>query len=300
MRYFTGCLRNPYLLLAAAALFWSGNWIAGRALAELAPPVALTFWRWAIALALIAPLVAPRLWAQRALLAQAWKPIVALGLLGGGLHNVLQYWGLQYTSATNGSILNSLTPIFIIVLGAALLRDPFPRIAAVGATVSLAGALAIITRLDFEVFRTFQLNRGDLLIIASLVMLAGYTLALRWRPQGLDALSFLACFALVAEVPVGIAYAAEYASGARMVLNLTSVIGLLYVAVFPALLAYYFWNLGVAAIGAARAGVFMHLMPFLGAAMGFAFLGERFGVHHAVGMALIIAGVTIASRKWAG
>src|ERR1700674_1768757 len=150
MRYFTGCLRNPYLLLAAAALFWSGNWIAGRALAELVPPVALTFWRWAIA-----PLVAPRLWAQRALLAQAWKPIVALGLLGGGLHNVLQYWGLQYTSATNGSILNSLTPIFIIVLGAALLRDPFPRIAAVGATVSLAGALAIITRLDFEVFRTF-------------------------------------------------------------------------------------------------------------------------------------------------
>ena len=293
-------MRNPYLLLTLAALFWSGNWIAGRALAGLVPPVALTFWRWAIALALIAPLVAPRLWAQRALLARGWKPIVLLGLLGGGLHNVLQYWGLQYTSATNGSILNSLTPIFIIVLGAALLRDAFPRAAAAGAIVSLAGAMAIITRLDFEVVRTFQFNRGDLLIIASLAMLAGYTLALRWRPAGLDALSFLACFALVAEVPVGIAYAAEHAAGHRMVLNATSLIGLSYVAIFPALLAYHFWNLGVAAVGAARAGVFMHLMPFFGAAMGVAFLGERFGLHHALGMALIIAGVTIASRKWAG
>ena len=184
-------MRNPYLLLTLATLFWSGNWIAGRALAGLVPPAALTFWRWAIALAVIAPLVAPRLWAQRSLLAHGWKPIVVLGLLGGGLHNVLQYWGLQYTSATNGSILNSLTPIFIIVLGAALLRDPFPRAAAAGATVSLAGAMAIITRLDFEVVRTFQFNRGDLLIIASLAMLAGYTLVLRWRPKGLDALSFL-------------------------------------------------------------------------------------------------------------
>jgi len=293
-------LRNSYLLLTLAALFWSGNWIAGRALAGLVPPVALTFWRWAIALALIAPLVAPRLWTQRSLLAREWKAIALLGLLGGGLHNVLQYWGLQYTSATNGSILNSLTPIFIIVLGAALLRDAFPRAAAAGAIVSLAGAMAIITRLDFEVVRTFQFNRGDLLIIASLAMLAGYTLALRWRPQGLDALSFLACFALFAEVPVGIAYAAEHAAGHRMILNATSLIGLSYVAIFPALLAYHFWNLGVAAVGAARAGVFMHLMPFFGAAMGVAFLGERFGLHHALGMALIIAGVTIASRKWAG
>src|SRR2546430_6517156 len=252
MRYFTGLLRNPYLLLTRGALIWSGNWIAGRALAGLVPPVALTFWRWAIALALIAPLVAPRLWAQRSLLAREWKAIALLGLLGGGLHNVLQYWGLQYTSATNGSILNSLTPIFIIVLGAALLRDPFPRAAAAGATVSLAGAMAIITRLDFEVVRTFQFNRGDLLIIASLAMLAGYTLALRWRPAGPPPLSLLACFPLVAEVPVGIAYAAEHAARHRMILNATLLLGFSYGAIFPALLAYHFWNLGVAAVGAPR------------------------------------------------
>ncbi len=86
---------NPYLLLALATLFWSGNWIAGRALAGLVPPVALILGRWAIALALIALLVAPRLWAQRSLPARERKAIVLLGLLGGGLHNVLQYWGLR-------------------------------------------------------------------------------------------------------------------------------------------------------------------------------------------------------------
>ncbi len=289
--------RGAYALLTAAVLFWSGNWIAGRALAELVPPAALTFWRWAIALVLISPVVAPRLWASRALIRRQWRPIVVLGLLGGGLHNVLQYWGLQYTSAINGPILNSLTPIFIILLGALLLREPFPRWAGAGAIVSLAGALAIVTRLDPQVLQNLKFNPGDLLIILSLVMLAGYTLALRWRPQGLDALSFLACFALVAEIPVGLIYAAEHAGGARVVLNTTSVLGLAYVAVFPALLSYHFWNLGVAAVGAARAGVFMYLLPFFGSLLGVGLLGEHFGLHHAVGMALIISGVAIATRR---
>ena len=289
--------RQAYFLLTLSVLFWSGNWIVGKLLAPYMPPAAITFWRWAIALALIAPWVGPRLWASRALLARQWRPIALLGLLGGGLHNVLQYWGLHYTSAINGPILNSLTPVFIIVLGAILLRAPFPRRAAAGAAIALAGALAIITRLDFKVLLDLTFNVGDLLIILSLLMLAGYTIALRWRPEGLDALSFLAAFALVAEIPVGLAYALEYAAGGRIELNATSILGIAYIAVFPALLSYHFWNLGVAAIGAARAGVFMYLLPFFGSLLGVGLLGERFGLHHAAGMALIIAGVAIATRR---
>lgn len=263
-------------------------------LADLVPPAALTFWRWVIALALIAPVVGPRLWKQRALLRRAWKPIVLLGLLGGGVHNVLQYWGLHYTSATNGAILNSLTPALIIVMGAALLHDPFPRIAAAGATIAFVGVLALVTQLDLDALLALRLNPGDLLIMLSHVMLAGYTLSLRWRPAGLDSLSFLACFALVALVPVGAVFALERAP---LILNATSIAGLAYVAIFPALLAYHFWNLGVAAVGAARAGVFLYVTPFFGSVLAIALLGERFALHHLVGGALILAGVAIATRK---
>jgi drug/metabolite transporter (DMT)-like permease len=289
--------RTAYALLTLSSLFWAGNWIVGKSLAPLVPPAALTFWRWAIALALIAPWVAPRLWASRAVVARHWRPIALLGLLGGGLHNVLQYWGLHYTASINGPLLNSLTPIFIILLGALFFREPLRPRSVTGACIALAGALAIITRLEPQVVLGLTFNAGDLLIILSLVMLAGYTIALRWRPQGLDALAFLACFALVAEMPVGLAYALEYAAGARMVLNTTSILGLAYIAVFPALLAYHFWNLGVAAIGAARAGVFMYLLPFFGSLLGVGLLGESFGLHHALGIGLILSGVTLATRR---
>ena len=285
-----------YSLLTLAALFWTGNWVAGRMLADLVPPSALTFWRWAIAVALLMPFVGPRLWAARALLAREWRPIVALGLLGGGLHNVLQYWGLQYTLATNGAIFNATTPVLIIVLGTLVFHEPFPRRAAAGAVIALGGALALITRLDLAMLLAVGPNRGDLLILISMVMLSAYTVGLRRRPAGLDALSFLACFAIVALVPVGIGYAFEHAAGKRIVLNATSVGGMLYIAVFPALLAYLFWDIGVRAVGAARAGVFMYLMPVFGSILGMAFLGERFELYHAVGMGLIFAGVAIATR----
>jgi hypothetical protein len=77
--------------------------------------------------------------------------------------------------------------------------------------VALAGALAIVTRLDAGSL-ALRINPGDLLVILSLLMLAGYTVALRWRP-GLDALS-LRPASLVAE-SVGIVYAVEYAAAAR-------------------------------------------------------------------------------------
>jgi drug/metabolite transporter (DMT)-like permease len=286
-----------YALLTLAALFWTGNWVVGRLLADLVPPSALTFWRWAIAVALLLPVVGPRLWAARGLLVREWRPIVVLGLLGGGLHNVLQYWGLDYTLATNGSILNATTPVLIIVLGTLVFRDPFPRRAAAGALIALLGTLALITRLDFAMLASVGPNRGDLLIFISMVMLSGYTVGLRRRPTGLDALSFLACFAIVALVPVGIGYALEHAAGQRIVVNTTSVAGMLYIAVFPALLAYLFWDIGVRAVGSARAGVFMYLMPVFGSLLGMAFLGERFELYHGVGMGLIFAGVAIAARR---
>ncbi len=285
-----------YSLLTFAALFWTGNWVAGRMLADLVPPSALTFWRWVIALALLMPIVGPRLWAARGLLVREWRPIVVLGLLGGGLHNVLQYWGLKYTLATNGAIFNATTPVLIIVLGTLVFRDPFPHRAAAGALIALVGALALITRLDFAMLASVGPNRGDVLIFISMIMLSAYTVGLRRRPAGLDALSFLACFALVALVPVGIGYALEHAAGSRIVLNPKSIAGLLYIAVFPALLAYLFWDIGVRAVGSARAGIFMYLMPVFGSILAMVFLGERFELYHAVGMGLIFAGVAIATR----
>ena len=52
---------NPYLLLTLTALFWSGNMVLGRGIRADVPPLALAFWRWAIAFGLVLPLALPGL-----------------------------------------------------------------------------------------------------------------------------------------------------------------------------------------------------------------------------------------------
>jgi len=122
---------------------------------------------------------------------------------------VLQYWGLQYTSATNGSILNSLTPIFIIALGAAFAaRSVSPRRGGRRDCVA-GGRNGDHYAPGFRSCWNISVQPGGLADYRLARHAGGVTLVLRWRPKGLDALSFLACFALVAEVPVGIAYAAN-------------------------------------------------------------------------------------------
>ena len=69
---------------------------------------------------------------------------------------------------------------------------------------------------------------------------------------------------------------------------------ILYVALFASLAAYALWNAGVAAIGASHAGVFLHLMPAFGSVLAAVLLGESFRAFHAAGIALILAGVTLA------
>ncbi|MGB8249011.1 MAG: DMT family transporter, partial [Azonexus sp.] len=112
---------NPYLLLTLTALFWSGNMVLGRGIRADVPPMALAFWRWAIAFALVLPLAMPHFRSQWPLLKQGWKPLLFLGLLGVGGYNTFAYIALQYTSATNAVLLNSFIPVATIAISWAFL-----------------------------------------------------------------------------------------------------------------------------------------------------------------------------------
>jgi drug/metabolite transporter (DMT)-like permease len=72
---------------------------------------------------------------------------------------------------------------------------------------------------------------------------------------------------------------------------------IVYLAVCPSVLSYLFFNRGVELIGANRAGPFFHLTPCFVVVMAVIFLGEEPAIHHAIGFALILTGVWIASRR---
>jgi len=295
-----GWLKSPYLLLSLTALFWAANWVIGRAMRHEMAPVAMGFWRWTLALLILLPFTAPELKRNWHVVRANWFVLAMLGCLGAVAFNTLIYVGLQYTAATNGVLFNSLSPVFIILLSWLLARERISRLQGAGVALSLAGVMAIVARGDLATLAGFHFNPGDLWLIAAMLLWAIYTIVLRRRPPALSAMGFLAAMLLLSLPFLLPFYLWELSQRGGFNLNVSTVAALAYYDTIPSIVAYLFWNRGVAQVGANKAGLFVHLMPVFGALLSVIFLGERLYAYHYAGAVLIFGGIWLTTRGRAG
>jgi drug/metabolite transporter (DMT)-like permease len=287
---------SPYLLLTLTPFFWACNWIMGRAFSTEVPPLAMTFYRWLFAALILAPFALPRLPQAWPVVRRHWRILVILGMVGVGTHNALAYIGLNFTTATNGVILNSFIPVMIISFSWLFLRERLTPLQFVGVGTSLLGVLTILSGGSLATLAALRLNVGDLLVIMSMAMWSGYTLLLRRRPAGLDTVVLLFVLAVIGDLCVLPFYLAETHWLRPMTWTWTHFIAIGGVALFSSVLAYLFWNAGVAQVGASVAGLFVHLMPVFGVLLAWLLLDERLAAFHFVGIALILTGIYITTR----
>ncbi len=294
-RFIVGMWSRAYMLLTFTALFWAGNAIVARAARELVPPVALAFWRWTIALIIILPFTWRHLRRDAPVIRRNWRMLLVLGALGIGAFNTLLYTGLQETTALNAMLLQSGQPALILFLGALVMGDSTAVRQIVGAAIALTGVLWIIARGNIAALGTLSFNEGDLVIGLAVCLWAIYAVMLRHRPA-IHPLSLFAVTLVVGIVAIAPFYALELNSGRYVVLHEESLLAIGYVSIFPSVLAYLFFNRGVELIGSAGTGMYMNIMPIMGAGLAIVFLGEHMRGFHAIGMALIVGGILLAGR----
>ena len=287
---------TAYVLLTLTALFWAGNWVIARGIQGHMSPIAMAFWRWFAAFLILLPVVAAPIAREWRVIGRSWKVLVVLGVLGVGAFNTLSYTGLKYTTATNGVLLNSVIPILIIAINVAVLREPLGARTAAGVAVSLSGVLLIVARGDADTLLHLRLNPGDLWILGAMLSWAIYTVCLRWRPHDLSSTAFTGSVIAIGVAVLLPIFAWDYTTGTRTQWGPVTWSAVAYFAVFPSVLAYFFWNAAVARVGGERAGAFLHLMPVLGAVLASVFLGESLMWYHYAGAILIFAGLFTASR----
>ena len=181
------------------------------------------------------------------------------------------------------------TPVFILLMAAPLGERIGMRQWA-GVALSFSGVALIATQGNLSAV-TF--NIGDMMALASMVMWAGYTILLRVRRDPLDTVELLVMvcgFGLVFMLPW---LAAE---NPRLSLGPAGAAAVLYAAIGSLLLAYLGWSYVVKRLGAARAGVTLHLMPAFGVVLSALFLAEYPHWYHFAGMGLILLGVALSAR----
>jgi drug/metabolite transporter (DMT)-like permease len=219
-------------------------------------------------------------------------------LLGSGvltLHFLIQITGLQYTSATNTGWIISVTPLVLVVLSMLFLKERVGRNEIIGVVIATVGILFLVSKGDFASLGWLA-NTGDWLILASAHTWAVYTLVGRNISRRHNAIAV--AFAFFVPAAVGMTIYMIITSDWHRFLHLPAepVIGIVFLGVVATALANWWWQKGVAALGAAKSGMFLYVEPLATTLLAVPLLQESFGVFTAIGGCLVICGVYWAQR----
>ncbi|MFC5506127.1 MULTISPECIES: DMT family transporter [Hyphomicrobiales] len=286
---------NAYLLLTLTTLMWGGNAVAGRLAVDAISPMALTSLRWVVVCAVMPVLLRHQIRAHWPVLRAHWKFVVAMGTVGFTAFNALMYLAAYSTTAINIGILQGSIPVFVLIGAFIAYRTPIGPVQALGVLVTLLGVAVVASRGDIAVLRQFAFAPGDLFMIIACTFYAGYTVAIRSRPQvpGLVFFSALAMVACLVSLPLLVI---EIAQGAFTVKTPQGWLILLYVAIGPSILSQLFFMRAVELIGPGRAGVFVNLVPVFAPILAVLILGEQLALYHGVALLLVLGGIFIAER----
>ncbi|MDX3371859.1 DMT family transporter, partial [Streptomyces sp. ME02-6987-2C] len=275
-------------LAVLATLVWSGSFVTSRALGDSVPPVQHAFWRWVVALAVVAPFGARRAWRQRALIRRHLGFVVLASLLGVTVYNTLVNQAGVTTPAANMGMIMAASPVLMALCErAGGVRLGVRRVAGLG--VACAGVLLLVGG-DGAAF-----SAGDLWMIAAACCFGSYSALLRRRPEGLDGVGFLFTTFLAGTVLLLPAHGVSLAVQGGFHPTPGTVWPLLYVGVASSAVAFFAWNKAVSLIGPSRAGAVYYLQPVCVALLSWSLLAEPTGWAQAGCMALILGGVVLGA-----
>lgn len=206
------------------------------------------------------------------------------------------YLGGQGTTAANMALIYAATPVAIAVAGTKLLHERMSRAQGVAVVFALAGVVYIIAKGDVANLLALRFNAGDGWIVGAAVSWVAYSVLLRRWPSVLSPAARLAAIVaggLLVLLPFTVAealWSPVPPLGAKA-LGLMALAALL-----PGVLSYTAYSVLQRELGAAKSALLLYLAPVYGGIAGWLVLGERPGWHHAVGAALILPSIWLATR----
>lgn len=279
-----------------APLFFSSNLIFGRSAVEEVSPFTLAFIRWlAVALALL-PFMLSQTTELRPVIRRNFPRLLLLAFLGMWVCGGCVYLALQWTSATNATLIYTTSSVLILLLEGAFKGRPIGLRELAGSLLAILGIVTIVLRGDLAALLALDFNAGDLIIMAAALAWAIYSIL--YRAPGLQQVSNTAMLGLLAAIGAVLLFpaaAVEWSVDATLPSTARGWGSVAGIVVFSSLLAFSSFQFGLRSFGPSLAGVFMYLMPPYGVMLAVLLLGETLQTFHAVGVVLVMGGVILAT-----
>jgi drug/metabolite transporter (DMT)-like permease len=286
-----------YFLAVVATIIWAGNFIVARALNQDILPVSLAFWRWAIAVATLAPF-ALRSTVEDWKLVQKNLPYLTISaLLGVTAFNTLIYIAGHTTQALNMALIATSSPIFIVLMSRLFYGETISLTRAAGMMVVVSGVLMLIAGGSLARLLSISFAIGDLYMLLAAIIFAGYTMLVKRKPPNLRMTTFTLCTFSLGLLFLSPFYALESWIYHPVVFNLSIALALLYVGVLSSVVAFLAWNQAIALIGPSRTALIYYLIPVFSGIAAWLFLGEAISWVHIFSTFAIVCGIIITNRK---
>ena len=283
-------------VLVVMPLFFCSNIIFGRAVAGLVEPFTLAFIRWLLTALILLPIVWPQLRRQRTFVRQNFKHLALLGFLGMWVCGALVYLALNYTTATNGTLIYTSSPVLIILIEWLFRGRKAGLREALGVSLALVGVIIIIVKGSLDVLLSLTFNVGDLIFVGAAVCWAIYSVML--KAENIAPLQTLPLFMLIAAMGALLLFPFALVETIWLQTFPVSVdvwINIAGIVILASLLAFSSFQYGIKVIGPSLTGIFMYLMPVYGVSLAVIFLGEELAQFHLWGVMLVLPGVILAT-----
>lgn len=282
-----------YFLLILCVSFWSGNFVVGRFIRFELDAIELSYFRWLCVCFLFLPQIIKYRKNIIYNIKNHFLYSLASGLLGIASFNTLLYLGLKDTMATNALMINSSIPILIILFSWIFLKAKITKLQLSGVILSMIGVIFLALNGSLQNLLNFKFNHGDILVFASSVTWAGYSVLLKVKSDDIKA--FLPTAVIIGTVlltPVFLLSGHHFST--IISVDLSGKLAILYTALFASMASYILWAKGIETLGANKTGQFTHLMPVFGIILAYLFLGEKMHLYHIYGFGLIIFGLWLS------
>ena len=289
--------KTAYIFLILATLFWSGNFIVGKAasLFEI-PPFTLNFYRWTFAWLILAPFTLKEIIKKKSYILNNIKLILILGITSITVFNSIVYYSLNFTQVISGVLMISTIPVMIIFFCWVFKIEKTNFYQILGVLFSLMGVVVIVTNADVNKLLNLNFNKGDLWMVVAMLSWAMYSALLRKKKFELSQISLLQTIISAGLILLLPAYLIEMTLGYRVNIHLPFILTLTYVVLFPGLASFFFWIKGISIIGSNRSGIFLHLMPIFSTLLAILIFNEKFMTFHLIGSIFIITGIILSSK----